>query len=40
MPLSKLTYSTKLAPDYARPSKQATLAYWAEMGLTGSYWRL
>jgi len=38
--LSKLTYSTKLSIDYARPSKEVTLAYWAEMGLTGSYWTL
>ena len=38
--LSKLTYSTKLALDYARPSKEVTLAYWAAMGLSGNYWTL
>jgi hypothetical protein len=38
--LSKLTYSTKLAIEYARPSKEVTLAYWAAMGLTGDYWTL
>ena len=38
--LSKLTYTTKLAIDYARPSKEVTLDYWASIGLTGSYWTL
>jgi hypothetical protein len=38
--LSGPTYATKFALDYARPSKQALLAHWAAMGLTGHYWKL
>jgi Alkylmercury lyase len=38
--LSGPTYSTKLALEYARPSKEALLAHWAAMGLTGPYWTL
>jgi Alkylmercury lyase len=38
--LSRPSYSTKFAPDYARPSKEALLAHWAAMGLTGEYWTL
>jgi hypothetical protein len=38
--LSGPTYSTKLALDYARPSKEVLLAHWAAMGLTGDYWTL
>ena len=37
--LSEPIYPTKLAFDYARPSKEALLAHWAAMGLTGDYWR-
>jgi hypothetical protein len=38
--LSGPTYATKFALDYARPSKEALLAHWAAMGLTGDYWKL
>jgi hypothetical protein len=38
--LSRPTYATKLALDYARPSKEVLLAHWAAMGLTGDYWTL
>jgi hypothetical protein len=38
--LSGPSYSTKLALDYARPSKEVLLAHWAAMGLTGDYWTL
>ena len=38
--LSGPSYATKFAIDYARPSKEALLAHWAEMGLTGDYWTL
>jgi alkylmercury lyase-like protein len=38
--LSGPTYSTKLALDYARPSKEMVLAHWAAMGLTEDFWKL
>jgi hypothetical protein len=38
--LSGPTYSTKLALDHARPSKEVLLAHWAAMGLTGDFWTL
>ena len=38
--LSLPTYETKLALDYVRPSKEALLAHWGAMGLTGDYWKL
>jgi hypothetical protein len=36
--LSGPTYARKLALDYARPSKEALLAHFAAIGLTGDYW--
>ena len=38
--LSGLIYGSKLALDYARPAKEALLAHWAAMGLSGDYWKL
>jgi hypothetical protein len=38
--LSEPIYAGKLALDYARPTKEALLAHWAAMGLSGDYWRL
>ena len=38
--LSGPIYGSKFALDYARPTKDALLAQWAEMGLTGDYWTL
>jgi hypothetical protein len=38
--LSLPTYAAKLTLDYARPSKEALLAHWQAMGLTGAYWQL
>ncbi len=38
--LSLPIYPRKFDLDYARPSKEKLLDYWAAMGLTGSYWTL
>jgi hypothetical protein len=38
--LSGPTYARKLALDYARPSKEALLAHFAAIGLTGEFWTL
>ena len=38
--LSGPIYSGKYSLDYARPSKEALLAHFAAMGLTGDYWTL
>jgi hypothetical protein len=38
--LSGPIYAGKFALDYARPTKEALLAQWAAMGLTGEYWKL
>ena len=38
--LSGPIYSTKLALDYARPSRDELLAHFAAIGLTGDYWKL
>lgn len=38
--LSEPIYARKLALDYARPSKEALVAHFAAIGLTGSYWTL
>jgi hypothetical protein len=38
--LSVPSYGTKLALDYARPSKEVYLAHWAAMGLSKDFWRL
>jgi hypothetical protein len=38
--LSLPTYASKLALDYARPSKEVTLAHWAAMGLSADFWTL
>jgi hypothetical protein len=38
--LSGPTYARKLALDYARPSREALLAHFAAIGLTGEYWTL
>jgi hypothetical protein len=38
--LSQPSYGTKLAIDYARPSKEVYLAHWAAMGLSSDFWRL
>jgi len=38
--LSEPIYATKFALDYSRPSKEALLAHFATMGLTGDYWML
>ena len=38
--LGGLTYARKFALDYARPSKEALLAHFAAIGLTGPYWTL
>lgn len=38
--LSGPIYAGKLAPDYARPSRQALLDHFAALGLTGPYWQL
>lgn len=33
-------YRDKLKLDYARPTKEELKSYWANMGLTGDFWRL
>lgn len=38
--LSGPIYAGKFTLDYARPSKEALLAHFAAMGLTGDYWTL
>ena len=38
--LSGPIYAGKFALDYARPSREALLAQFAAMGLTGDYWKL
>jgi hypothetical protein len=38
--LSGPIYGTKFALGYARPSKEALLAHFAAIGLTGDYWTL
>jgi hypothetical protein len=38
--LSGPIYETKLALDYARPSREDLLAHFAAMGLSGPYWSL
>lgn len=38
--LSQPSYATKLALDYARPSKDVYLAHWAAMGLSTDFWTL
>jgi hypothetical protein len=38
--LSVPRYGTKLALDYARPSKDVYLAHWAAMGLNRDFWTL
>jgi len=38
--LSIPIYSRKFALDYARPSREALLAHFATIGLTGPYWQL
>jgi len=38
--LSVPSYGTKLALDYARPSKEVYLAHWAAMGLSTGFWKL
>jgi len=38
--LSTLSYSNKFAIDYERPPKEAYLAHFAAIGLTGDYWKL
>lgn len=38
--LSGPIYAGKFALDYARPTREALLAHWTAMGLTGDYWRL
>jgi hypothetical protein len=38
--LSEPIYGSKFALDYARPTREALLAHWATMGLTGDYWTL
>ena len=38
--LSGPIYAAKFEPDYARPTKEALLAHWAAMGLTGDFWKL
>lgn len=38
--LSGPIYAGKFALDFTRPAKDALLAHWAAMGLTGDYWKL
>jgi hypothetical protein len=38
--LSGPIYAAKFELDYARPTKEALLAHWAAMGLTGDFWKL
>ena len=38
--LSEPTYRTKLALDYARPTREELLEHFATPGLTGEYWRI
>ena len=38
--LSGPIYATKLALDYARPTRQELLDHFAAIGLTGDYWKL
>jgi hypothetical protein len=38
--LSVPIYTTKFALDYARPSKEVSLAHWAAMGLSTDFWKL
>jgi Alkylmercury lyase len=38
--LSVPSYGTKLAIDYARPSKEVLIAHWAAMGLSTDFWKL
>jgi hypothetical protein len=38
--LSGPIYRTKLALDYARPTREELLAHFASLGLTGEYWRI
>jgi hypothetical protein len=38
--LSGPIYAGKFALDYARPSKEALLAHFAAIGLSGDYWKL
>jgi hypothetical protein len=38
--LSGPIYRTKLALDYARPTREELLEHFARLGLTGDYWRI
>lgn len=38
--LSGPIYRSKLALDYARPTREALLEHFATLGLTGEYWRI
>lgn len=38
--LSGPIYAGKFELEYARPTREALLAHWTAMGLTGDYWRL
>ena len=38
--LSVPTYKTKMTLDYARPSREQTIAHFQSLGLTGDFWKI
>ena len=38
--LSVPLYAARMSPDYTRPSREALLAHFADLGLSGDFWSL
>jgi hypothetical protein len=38
--LSLPIYKTKMSLDYARPSREQTIAHFLSLGLTSDFWRI
>jgi len=38
--LSLPIYREKMSPDYARPSREQTIAHFQSLGLTGDFWKI
>jgi hypothetical protein len=38
--LSVTIYKEKMSLDYARPSREQTLAHFQSLGLTGDFWKI